>query len=101
VGTASSGDPFAPAYNLMDAIQMKHLEMAQQVAAYKEMVEELEEHRDADAIRIARALPGARYLVNETFVREAWLKLQVELAALFPEPPASEATAAAEDLTDR
>jgi hypothetical protein len=84
VGTASSGDPFAPAYNLMDAIQMKHLEMAQQVAAYKEMVEELEEHRDASSLELARALPGAKYLVNTTFVREAWLKLQAELTLLFP-----------------
>jgi hypothetical protein len=84
VGTASSGDPFAPAYNLMDAIQMKHLEMAQQVAAYKDLVEELEEHRDASSLELARALPGAKYLVNTTFVREAWLKLHAELALLFP-----------------
>lgn len=70
---------------------MKHLEMAEQLAAYKELVEQLEEHPDADGLKLARALPGAKYLVNTTFVREAWLKLHAELALLFPpeEPPLS------------
>jgi hypothetical protein len=39
---------------------------------------------------MARNLPGARYLVNTTFVREQWLKVGAELQRLFPEeaPPA-------------
>jgi hypothetical protein len=74
---------------------MKHLEMAEQLAAYKEMVEQLEEHPDANGLKLARSLPGAWYLVNTTFVREAWLKLHAELALLFP--PEEEPAPAPED----
>jgi hypothetical protein len=35
VSTASSGDPFAPVYRLLDEIQMKHYEMAEALVAYK------------------------------------------------------------------
>jgi hypothetical protein len=84
VSTASSGDPFAPVYRLLDEIQMKHYEMAEALVAYKELVEGLEERADADTLRVARSLPGARYMVSQTFVRENWLKVQAELTILFP-----------------
>ena len=83
--STSSGDPFAPVYRLLDEIAMKHYEMAQTLGEYKDLVERLEERADADALRVARALPGARYMVSQTFVRENWLKVQAELAVLFPE----------------
>jgi len=85
VSTAPSGDPFGPVYNLLDAVHMKHLEMAQLVAEYKHLVEELEEKQDPDRLTLARSLPGARYIISTTFVREAWLKLEAELRLLFPE----------------
>jgi hypothetical protein len=80
-----AGDPFGPVYNLLDAISMKHMEMAELVAGYKAMIEDLEEHQDPEKVKLARVLPGARYTVSTTFVREAWLKAEAELKLLFPE----------------
>jgi hypothetical protein len=80
-----TGDPFGPVYRMLDELQMKHFEMAGQVAEYKQLVEDLEERADEDRLRMARNLPGARYLVNTTFVREHWLKVGAELQRLFPE----------------
>jgi hypothetical protein len=85
VSTSPSGDPFGPLYRLLDEIAMKHYEMAQTLGEYKDLVEHLEERADADTLRVARSLPGARYMVSQTFVRENWLKVQAELAVLFPE----------------
>lgn len=90
MSTMPTGDPFGPVYNLLDAIAMKHMEMAQQVAEYKAMIEDLEEVHDPDKVKLARMLPGARYTVNTTFLREAWLKAEAELGLLFPledQPP--------------
>ncbi len=84
MSTASSGDPFAPVYRLLDELQMKHYEMAETISAYKELIEQLEERADEESLRVARSLPGARYMVSQTFVRENWLKVQAELTALFP-----------------
>ncbi len=80
-----SGDPFGTVYRLLDELQMKHYEMAGLVDEYKKLVEDLEERADADRLRMARSLPGARYLVSTTFVREQWLKVDAELRRLFPE----------------
>ena len=85
MSSTPSGDPFGPVYNLLDAIAMKHMEMAQLVSEYKAMIEDLEEHVDPEKIKLARVLPGARYTVSSTFVREAWLKAEAELKLLFPE----------------
>ena len=83
--STTSGDPFGTVYKLLDELQMKHFEMAGMVNDYKQLVEDLEERQDADRLRMARNLPGARYLVNTTFVRENWLKVDAELKRLFPE----------------
>jgi hypothetical protein len=80
-----SGDPFGPVYRMLDELQMKHFEMAGMVAEYKQLVEDLEERTDEERLRMARALPGARYHVTTTFVREQWLKVGAELQRLFPE----------------
>lgn len=85
MSTTSSGDPFGPLYRLLDEIQMKHYEMAETIAGYKDLVERLEERADAESLRVARALPGARYMVSQTFVHENWLKVQAELSVLFPQ----------------
>ena len=85
MSTMPTGDPYGPVYNLLDAIAMKHMEMAQLVAGYKAMIEDLEEREDPEKIKLARVLPGARYTVSSTFVREAWLKAEAELKLLFPD----------------
>jgi hypothetical protein len=83
--SAPSGDPFATVYRLLDELQMKHYEMAQMVNDYKELIEDLEERQTEDRLRLVRSLPGARYLVATTFVRENWLKVEAELKVRFPE----------------
>jgi hypothetical protein len=83
-----SGDPFGLVYAMLDDLQVKHFEMAQMIAEYKGLVEDLEDRRDPDKLRMARSLPGARYQVSTTYVRESWLKLNVELTRLFPEDAA-------------
>jgi hypothetical protein len=80
-----NGDPFGTVYRLLDELQMKHFEMAGLVDEYKRLVEDLEERADEDRLKMARSLPGARYLVSTTFVREQWLKVDAELRRLFPE----------------
>ena len=80
-----SGDPFGTVYRLLDELQMKHYEMAGMVNDYKLLVEELEERANPERLRLARSLPGARYHVSTTFVRENWLKVDAELKRLFPE----------------
>ena len=83
--SAPTGDPFGLVYAMLDELQMKHYEMAGMVSEYKELVESLEERRDEDRVRLARSLPGARYHVATTYVRESWLKVDAELKRLFPE----------------
>jgi hypothetical protein len=85
VTTSPTGDPFGPVYRLMDEIWGAHMEMAELMQNYKTLVEDLEEGVDPDKLRLARSLPGARYSVATTFVREHWLKVEAELGRLFPE----------------
>jgi hypothetical protein len=88
MGTHSSGDPLGPLYALLDQIQNAHFEMGQMVEEYKALVERLEERPGEDDLRLARALPGARYAVGTTFLRESWLKVEAEIRTMFPEGPA-------------
>jgi hypothetical protein len=84
VSTSSTGDPFGPVYRLLDEIWGSHMEMADLIRGYKDLLEDLEEHQDPDKVRLAQSLPGARYTVGTTFVRENWLKVEAELRQLFP-----------------
>ena len=85
MSTPPTGDPFGPVYRMMDELWGAHVEMAELIRGYKDLVEDLEEGRDEDKLRLARSLPGARYIVATTFVRENWLKVEAELKRLFPE----------------
>ena len=84
MSSSTTGDPYGPVYRLLDEIWAAHLEMAEIVQSYKVVIEELEDRRDPDKVRLAQSLPGARYTVGTTFVREHWLKVEAELAKLFP-----------------
>ena len=86
MSTQPSGDPFGPVYRLLDEIQAAHHAMSQRVEEYKELIERLEERRAEEDLKMARGLPGARYMVRTTFVRENWLKVAAEIRLLFPEP---------------
>lgn len=80
------GDPFGPAYHMLGELQRKHLEMAELISEYQRLVEDLEEHRDSEGVRLARHLPGAKYHIASTYVVETWKRLEWELKRLFPEP---------------
>ena len=58
MSTMPTGDPYGPVYNLLDAIAMKHMEMAQLVAGYKAMIEDLEERPDPENVKLARVPAG-------------------------------------------
>ncbi len=79
-------DPFAVVDRLLDQQMVKHFEMAQMIAEYRDMLADLQEQRrpDDDKVKLARSLPGARYHVATTYVRERWLVLEGELKRLFP-----------------
>lgn len=84
MGTHPSGDPFGPLYRLLDEVQAAHHEMGRMVEEYKQLIERLEERRVDEDLLLARNLPGARYAVATTFVRENWLKVEAEITTLFP-----------------
>ena len=49
-------------------------------------IRDMQEQRrpDPNDIKLARVLPGAKYHVNTTYVRENWLVIGAELKKLFP-----------------
>jgi hypothetical protein len=65
---------------------IKHLEMAQMIGEYRNMLADLQEQRrpDDELVKLARSLPGARYHVATTYVRENWLVIEGTLKRLFP-----------------
>jgi len=71
---------------LLDELMLKHFQMAEMIGSYRDMLADLEEQRvpDPTSVRLARSLPGARYHVATTYVREQWLKVEAELRQLFP-----------------
>ena len=80
-------DPHAVVDRLLDQQMVQHFEMAQMIGEYRNMLADLQEQRrpDQDMVKLARSLPGARYHVATTYVRETWLVLEGELKRLFPE----------------
>lgn len=86
MGTERDEDPFAIVDRLLDQQMLKHFEMAQMIGDYRDMLADLQEQRqpDSEMVKLARSLPGARYHVATTYVRENWLVLEGELKRLFP-----------------
>ena len=85
-----SSEPVADLYAIVDRLldqqMVQHFEMAQMIGEYRDMLADLQEQRrpDQDLVKLARSLPGARYHVATTYVRETWLVLEGELKRLFP-----------------
>jgi hypothetical protein len=84
--SSAAEDPFDAIDRMLGEQQMKHFEMAGMVGEYRDMLSDLRERHDEEALKLARNLPGARYHVATTYVRENWLKLQAELTRAFPAP---------------
>lgn len=80
-----TGEDFALADKLFDELMIKHYEMAQLLAEYRELLDEIQERPwDDERKKLARALPGARYHVSMTFAREQVLKIEAQLGKMFP-----------------
>lgn len=81
---------FASVDRMLDELMLKHLEMADMIGGYRNRLADLEEQRvpDPDEVKLLRHLPGARYHVATTYVREQWLKTEVEVRRLFPDDDA-------------
>jgi len=82
----TTDEAFAKIDRLLDLQMLKHFEMAEMIASYRDMLADMQEQRrpDPDAIKLARVLPGAKYHVTTTYVRENWLVIGGELKKLFP-----------------
>ncbi len=80
-------DPFDFLDRKLGEQQVKHLEMAELVGTYRELLYDLQERpHDEDNARLARGLPGAKYRVSTTYVQQNWLQIEAELKKLFPRP---------------
>lgn len=76
---------FASIDRLLQQIQIKHFELAGMVDDYREMVADARQTGDSDAVTLARSLPGARYQVSTTYIRETWNQISADLKRAFPE----------------
>ena len=86
MSTQHSEYPYEIVDQLLDQQMIKHFEMAQMIGEYRNMLADLQEQRrpDEDLVKLARSLPGARYHVATTYVRENWLVIEGTLKRLFP-----------------
>jgi len=75
--------PFAVLEDLLAEVQLRHFEQAEHVGEYRRLVEDVQEHPTEDSVRVARALPGTKYYVNAEYIRQLWLKIDVELKKVF------------------
>ncbi len=80
------GDPFDSVERLLAEQQMKLYELVELVDEYRRLIADARDKPTADAVRLARGLPGARYRVNTEYIRQNWLKLEAELVRAFGRP---------------
>lgn len=76
-------DPYRVIEDLLDEVQLKHFDQAERIGEYRRLVEDARENASPDSIRLARSLPGAKYFVTTEYIRQLWLKLEVELQRTF------------------
>jgi hypothetical protein len=72
--------------DLLAETQLKHFELAELIGEYRRLIEDIHERPTDDAVRLARSLPGAKYWVTSEYIRQNWLKLEVELVRAFGKP---------------
>ena len=80
------GDPFDRIERLLAEQQTKLYELGELVGEYRRLVADARDKPTADAVRLARGLPGARYRVNSEYIRQNWFKLEAELVRAFGKP---------------
>ncbi|MBM3634607.1 MAG: hypothetical protein FJW99_04870 [Actinobacteria bacterium] len=65
--------------------QEHHRELAELIDQYRVMVFDAEEKGPDDLYRVVSGLPGGRYHVLTTHLRESWLTLQADVARMMPQ----------------
>lgn len=82
---AQDEDSYDKVERLLGELQMKHFELAGMIGEYRDMMADLRDRHDAEKVKLARVLPGAKYFVQTEYVRQTWLVVGVELKRIFPE----------------
>lgn len=80
-------DAFATIEDLLAETQLKHFELAELIGEYRRLIEDIQDDPTEERIKLARALPGAKYHVASEYIRQTWLKLEVELNRTFGARP--------------
>ncbi|MGA0069546.1 MAG: hypothetical protein ACO3PB_08845 [Miltoncostaeaceae bacterium] len=70
---------------LLQMQQEHHRELADLIEQYRQMTFEAEEAGPDELYRVVSGLPGGKYHVLTTHLRETWLTLQADVARLMPE----------------
>lgn len=85
-----SDEAIARIDQLLQVQQQHHLDLAALLEDYRQMVFEADAQGDEAVFKTASMMPGGKYHVLTTHLRETWLVLQADLVRLFPElaPPA-------------
>jgi len=65
--------------------QRNHRDLAEMIEQYRSMVFDADDTGPDEVRRVASMLPGGRYHVLTTHLRETWLVLQADLVRLFPQ----------------
>lgn len=65
--------------------QRNHRDLAEMIEQYRSMVFDADDTGPDEVRRVASMLPGGRYQVLTTHLRETWLVLQADLVRLFPQ----------------
>lgn len=80
-----SDEALARIDQLLQMQQEHHRELAELIEQYRAMVFEAEESGPDELYRVVSGLPGGKYHVLTTHLRETWLTLQADVARLMPE----------------
>ncbi len=90
-----SDEAIARIDHLLQVQQQHHLDLAALLEDYRQMVFEADAQGDEAVFKTASMMPGGKYHVLTTHLRETWLVLQADLVRLFPElapPPKPKST---------
>ena len=84
-----SDEALARIDQLLQIQQQHHLDLAALIEDYRGMVFTADEEGEEAVYRTASMMPGGKYHVLTTHLRETWLVLQADLVRLFPDlaPP--------------
>ena len=90
--STSRAEDFASIDRMLGEISFYHQEMSRMVEEYQETFERAQGRGTDEVLGFVRVIPGAKYRMIETYIREQWLVLESELKARFPNDQTGETT---------